>query len=118
MNAYLICPVRGTDRQTYAHVVEKLEAEGKSVYWPVRDTDQNDTTGYQICARNVAAIERADVVYVIWDGKSEGCLFDLGAAFALGKPIIPIDIPQFTPGKSFQNMISEWAKRRPARGSV
>jgi hypothetical protein len=70
MNAYLICPVLGTDKRTYAKVVEKLQAEGKAVYWPARDTDQSDVTGYRICKSNAAAFERADVVYVIWDGKA------------------------------------------------
>jgi|SRR5580704_8888727 nucleoside 2-deoxyribosyltransferase len=114
MNAYLICPVRGKDSRAYADVVEKLESEGKTVYWPARDTDQGDITGYRICESNAAAIERADVVYVVWDGKSEGCLFDLGIAFALRKPIIPIDIPPPTSTKSFQNMISEWARNHSA----
>jgi nucleoside 2-deoxyribosyltransferase len=114
MNAYLICPVRGTDKFTYAKVVEQLEAEGKTVYWPARDTDQTDDIGYRICKNNAAAIEQADVVYVIWDGESEGCLFDLGVAFALHKPIIPLDLPPPTPTKSFQNMISEWARNHSA----
>jgi len=109
VNAYLICPVRGKDAQAYADVVERLEAEGNVVYWPARDTDQNDPTGYRICQSNTNAIERADVVYVIWDGKSEGCLFDLGIAFALRKRIIPLDLPPPTSTKSFQNMIAEWA---------
>jgi hypothetical protein len=61
MNAYLICPVRGKDSRAYADVVEKLESEGKTVYWPARDTDQSDITGYRICESNAAAIERADV---------------------------------------------------------
>jgi nucleoside 2-deoxyribosyltransferase len=110
MNVYLISPVRGKDARAYADVVEKLEAEGNTVYWPARDTDQSDVTGYRICENNTAAIQRADVVYVIWDGKSEGCLFDLGVAFALRKRIVPVDIPAPTPTKSFQNMISEWAR--------
>lgn len=110
MNVYLICPVRGKESQAYAHIVEKLEAEGKTVYWPARDTDQSDLTGFRICASNTAAIQRADLVYVIWDGKSEGCLFDLGIAFALRKTIIPLDIPPPTSTKSFQNMIVEWSK--------
>ncbi len=114
MNVYLICPVRGKELRAYAEVVAALEAEGKAVYWPTRDTDQNDVTGYRICESNRAAIERADVVYVIWDGKSEGCLFDLGVAFALRKAIVPVDIPPLTPTKSFQNMISEWAHDRSA----
>jgi len=57
---------------------------------------------------NKNAIRRADRVFVVWDGKSEGCLFDLGAAFALGKTVTVISLPDATEGKSFQNMIREW----------
>lgn len=35
--------------------------------------------------------------------------FDLGMAFALGKKVIPILLPEATSGKSFQNMIRAWA---------
>ena len=109
MKSFLICPVRGKDRDTYATVVAKLEADGFTVHWPPRDTDQNDPTGLRICRDNAAAITRADVVHVIWNGESQGCLFDLGIAFALGKNIVPLDLPPPTGGKSFQNMMRAWA---------
>jgi nucleoside 2-deoxyribosyltransferase len=114
MKTFLICPLRGHDERAFASAVKQLESEGYVVHWPHRDTDQTDDTGFRICRDNRAAIVAADVVHVIWDGQSQGCLFDLGMAFALGKSIIPLTLPPPTSGKSFQNMVVEWAKRVPA----
>lgn len=106
---FLICPVRGVDPETQRAIVEKLEAEGYKVHWPPRDTNQDDPDGFRICQDNLTYIRSADVVHVIWDGNSQGCLFDLGMAFALYKHIIPIELPPRSEGKSFQNMIRVWA---------
>ena len=75
------------------------------MHWPYRDTEQVDPTGgLRICEDNMDAIAEADVVHLIWDGKSKGCLFDLGMAFAMAKKIIPLVLPPLTNEKSFQNM--------------
>ncbi len=105
----MICPVRGHDETEYAAIVSKLEMAGWKVHWPARDTPQDDPIGDTICRYNRAAIQDADHVFVIWDGRSQGCLFDLGMAFALFKPITVVEIPPPTEGKSFQNMIRAWA---------
>ena len=110
MKTFLICPVRDADQQETAKVVKRLEREGWTVHYPPRDTRQDDTTGLMICERNLLAITHADAVHVIWDGKSQGCLFDLGIAFALYKPIIVVSLPEATEGKSFQNMVTKWAE--------
>ena len=91
-------------------IVDALEADGWNVYWPPRDTPQDDPTGYTICRTNEAAIRARPCVHFVWDGQSQGCLFDLGMAFALGKRVIPVKMPPATPGKSFQNMVTEWTK--------
>lgn len=109
MKTFLICPVRGHDPMLFSIIVKKLEADGYSVHWPPRDTDQSDATGLRICKQNASAIADADTVHIIWDGTSQGCLFDLGVAFALGKKIIPVSLPEPTDQKSFQNMIRAWA---------
>lgn len=109
MKSFLICPVRGKDPAAYAAIVSELEADGFEVHWPPRDTDQIDDTGLRICRDNAAAIADADIVHVVWDGQSQGCLFDLGVAFALGKALRPIELPAATEGKSFQNMMRAWA---------
>jgi hypothetical protein len=111
--SFLICPVRGHDPAKFAETVARLEAAGFDVHWPPRDTDQDDPVGLRICRDNRAAIAAADIVHVIWDGKSQGGLFDLGMAFALGKPIAAVDVPAESEGKSFQNMMRAWARQGP-----
>ena len=115
---FLICPVRGLDPDAYKSAVKQLEDAGYEVHWPPRDTNQFDDTGLRICEDNRAAIEAADVVAIIWDGKSQGCLFDLGMAFVLRKPIVALELPPATQGKSFQNMIDAWAKQSEIPESV
>jgi nucleoside 2-deoxyribosyltransferase len=87
-----------------------LESQGNKVYYPSQDTDQHDFTGLRICEDNRRAMKDADIVYVIWDGKSQGCLFDLGMAFAMKKKIRTITgyFPSMSKGKSFQNMVYKW----------
>jgi len=108
MKTFLICPVRGHELSETEEFVKRLENKGWEVYWPPRNTNQDDPIGYQICLDNKAAIQNSDVVHVIWDGQSQGCLFDLGMAFAMNKKIIAISLPERTQEKSFQNMILEW----------
>ena len=111
MKTFLICPVRGVKPNTYKSLVDQLEDQGYTVHWPPRDTDQDDDTGLRICQDNRAAMEDADVVHIVWDGQSQGCLFDLGMAFALRKPVCLLSLPVRTDGKSFQNMIYEWVQQ-------
>jgi len=110
MKTFLICPVRGYKESEFALFTKRLEDQGWIVHFPPRDTNQDDPHGLNICKENLMAIQKSDAVHVIWDGKSTGCLFDLGIAFALNKRIIPISLPELTDHKSFQNMITEWAK--------
>lgn len=110
MKTFLICPVRGHSPEETREIVAGLERDGWTVHWPPRDTDQNDPTGVRICADNWLAIKQADAVHVVWDGQSQGCLFDLGMAWALSKRVIPLRLPAATDGKSFQNMVTEWAR--------
>ena len=107
---FLICPVRGHSKDETEAIVKQLESAGWTVHWPHRDTNQNDDTGYQVCLDNREAIEKANNIHVVWDGKSEGALFDLGMAFAFAKPLHLISIPTPTEGKSFQNMMREWSR--------
>jgi nucleoside 2-deoxyribosyltransferase len=113
MKIYMICPVRNASPQMRADIlaeVEALENQGHSVYYPARDTQQEDPTGLTICKANRAAIESADEIHVIWDGESTGSIFDLGIAFALRKKIVPVigRFPQMSQGKSIQNIVYDW----------
>jgi len=114
---FLICPVRGHDMSESEAYVKRLEEQGLEVYWPPRDTLQDDETGLRICQDNLTAIKEAQSVYIVWDGKSQGCLFDLGMAFALGKPVLPLGLPEPTTTKSFQNMIRAYSAEKVNRNA-
>lgn len=66
--------------------VKKLEKKGCKVYFPFRDTPQNKSIP-KILEANLKGIKWCDEVHLLWDGTSHGSLFDLGSAYALGKPI-------------------------------
>lgn len=110
MNAFLICPVRGHDPLEAEAFVAALEDRGWAIYWPPRDTDQGDPVGLDICKQNLAAIKQAERVFIIYDPTSDGSLFDLGMAFALGKPLTVLHAPpENASGKGFGKMIRAWA---------
>lgn len=116
MKIFMISPVREISdplKDAIANQVNYYESLGHDVYWPHRDTNQSpevNEKSYQICRANKVAIENADEVYIIWDGKSQGCLFDLGIAFALGKKVHPVlgYFPKLSKEKSFQNFVYEY----------
>lgn len=106
---FLICPVRNVSKEHTEETVKVLEKDGWDVHWPPRDTNQEDGIGLNICKENLNAIKNSDVVHIVWDGKSQGCLFDLGMAFALNKKISIVDFPKpKIIGKSFEKMIRFW----------
>lgn len=113
---FLICPVRNiTDSQKakIADYVYKLESNGSTVYWPYRDTDQNDPIGDRICTDNKEAIKKAQEIHIWWSETSTGTLFDLGIAWAMDKPLVianPEDVKE-TENKSFQNVLLNWQRR-------
>lgn len=89
MRIHMICPVRNVTPEVQRMIdiyVDALRAEGHSVHNPVQDVDQSDPTGYNICADHLTSMRMSDEVHVIWDVESKGSHFDLGMAFALGKP--------------------------------
>ncbi len=105
-NIYLIMPVRNADVNQHAACkayCDTLESQGHIVHFPPRDAPQEDPTGARICDVHRAAMERADEVHVLWDVESKGSHFDLGMAYALRKPIIPVGAPvhPVVPGKSY-----------------
>lgn len=108
MKIFVICQVRNADKDETARQklhVEFYEGLGYEVCWPPRDTEQNDPTGLGVCEANFRAIQKANVVHLLWAGGSDGLYFNLGIAFALGKPIQPFNL--YTPyfSKSFASMI-------------
>ncbi len=107
---FLICPVRNIEQVEKTQIetyVSKLEDEGKKVYWPLRDTNQDDSVGLRICQDNRKAIIESDEVHVWWNPSSQGSLFDLGMTFGTDKKVVlanPESV-KTTPHKSFNNVL-------------
>jgi hypothetical protein len=105
---FLICPVRNvTPEETKAiqAYVADLEVKGHQVYWPARDTNQDDPIGLRICKDNRMAILQADGVHVWWNPASTGSMFDLGMAFMAHKWVVLVNGVEPTVGKSFNNFL-------------
>ncbi|MDI6821135.1 MAG: hypothetical protein QMD65_03090 [Patescibacteria group bacterium] len=114
---FIICPVRHISeevRKTIEKYVAQKEKEGSEVYWPFRDTDQNDAVGFRICCDNGRAIFRADEVHIWYDKESQGSIFDVGMLFMASiiigpkKKVVIINRKdvKFTDGKkSFNNVL-------------
>lgn len=115
VDIFLICPVRNVTQNQELKIREyvlNLESQGFAVYWPQRDTNQDDPIGTRICADNFKAIREAKEVHVWWTTTSTGTLFDLGIAWAENKPLIianPQDIQSTDGSKSFQNVLLNWS---------
>jgi hypothetical protein len=109
-NVFLICPVRNCPPEIAEKIeryVRSLAEAGNSVYWPYRDTNQNDSIGARICADNRRALARAHEVHLWYFKGSQGSLFDLGMLFGLNKKLVvanPEEIER-TPHKSFENVL-------------
>jgi len=92
-------------------IIAALKRRGWSFCFPPGDTASDDEDGSRTFARTRAAIEAAEMVFVMWDDKSQAGLFALGMAYALRKPITVLAPPPATEWKSYQNMMREWAEK-------
>jgi nucleoside 2-deoxyribosyltransferase len=102
MKIYFIMAVRGGVAEDAKLYFERLEAAGHEVHYPPRDAPQDDETGAMICEAHRRAMVDCDEVHVHWDVESKGSHFDLGMAYALGKPIVPVScVHADPPGKSY-----------------
>jgi len=115
---FLICPVRLATEETKAKLesyVKDLEDSGVKVHLPHRDTNQN-ATGLEICTENMNAIAQANEVHIFYNAESQGIHFDMGVAFALGKKIHCVELPEGdaeayinkSGKKEFPRMLAEW----------
>lgn len=106
---FIICPVRSVtkeERESIDRYVRSLESIGHMVYYPPRDTKQDDPIGLNICRSNREAILASDEVHIYYNPSSSGSLFDIGMTFAYGKPITLINYVYATDGKkSFSNVL-------------
>lgn len=120
--AFIICPVRNIsdeEKKFIENYVSKLEKEGYRVHYPVRDTNQNDPIGLEICCTSRNAIRNAQEVHVYWNGKSEGSFFDFGMTFMAEKPIVLFNRDNIgrTEYKSFQNVLLKLDERYRLKAS-
>lgn len=119
---FLISPVNTSNPENYKMVkryVAKLEKKGHIVHWPIRDTDQNDPIGINICDTNLKKIfEWADEIHIYYLAESRGIHFDIGALYLVirilkyKKKVVFINKKDFrkelygkTSGKSFSKVI-------------
>lgn len=113
-DVFLICPVRNADqlqKERMQLYINNLELKGLKVYYPARDTKQEDDTGgFRICLDNRNAIVNSKEIHIFWDKTSQGSLFDLGMAFSLSKRLVIVNLEdlELSTGKSFSNMIFVW----------
>ncbi len=82
---------------------ESLEQQGHKVRIPLFDND--NWSEFDTCDYNRNCIKWADEVHVIWDGRSQGTIFDLGMCFALRKKIKV----QYINPRNFTNFIEQYA---------
>lgn len=105
MKIYIICAVRNATPERVAEIrayAEQQRAAGHHVHFPPDDAPQSDPTGKAICETHRAAMLSCDEVHIFWDIRSSGSHFDLGMAYALRKPLVPVhcEIPD-GPEKSY-----------------
>lgn len=112
---FVICTVRGVSAEQKAKqeaYVASLEAQGYSVHYPPRDTDQT-ATGYEICKQNGMAMHKAKEVHIFYNPSSQGTHFDMGVLFGFllmdeVKPIVIVENGEVLPGKCYPRMLLEW----------
>lgn len=109
-STYLLHTPSVHQRKIVEAAVGKLEKAGWKVYWPDRDNADTDVDGFAANLVNIAQMDEAACVHILWDGKSSGFLFGLGMAWALHKPVKVISSPDTTEWRSFQNLIERWRK--------
>lgn len=88
---FLICPVRNASLEVQKWIEEytkEKEYEGMILHAPHLHTVQTDMFGgYTICLQNEQALASSREVNLYYDQTSTGSVFDLGAAYYLGKPL-------------------------------
>lgn len=108
---FLISPVSTSNPQNYEIVkkyVEKMENEDNEVHWPIRDTEQNDPIGINICDTNSKKIfEWADEIHIYYLKESRGIQFDIGAVYFVIRILGIKKKVVFVNKEDFQNELSE-----------
>lgn len=116
MKIYIICPVRlqtTEEEKIIERYVENLENKGHEVFYPKRDLNQKDETGYNIIKIEKQKMIECDRVDVMWQVNSKGSHFDLGMAFYANKEIKFVHLFQEDNlGKSYYKAINEYINNK------
>ena len=89
----------------------KLRCAGHQVRIPAFD----DFPGFDelmVCEHNRDAIEWADKVYLIWDNRSQGTVFDFGMCFMARKPLVI----EYIEPKTLSNVMRKYAEDERRQG--
>lgn len=91
-------------QQKFIDLKKQLEEEGHEVAIPAFDSHP-DLDELGVCLYNRAKIEWADKIYLIWDRRSFGTIFDFGMCFMARKPLII----EYLEPKTFENVMKKYA---------
>ncbi len=98
----------------YKEKIEELKKELEKQYYKVKIPAFDyhpDFNELEICTYNKKLIKWADVIYIIWDRRSYGTVFDFGMAFALGKEVIV----HYLEPKVMENVMIQYSKESTNR---
>ena len=122
LDVFIIHPVANVTNDEleflYAYAA-KLEAKGKTVHLPHRDTVQTDPHGIAILTTNRDKVCQAKEIHLFWKRKSIGSFFDFGMTFMAlfyqpNKKIVLINRSKIKPTnrKSFENVLIQLHERK------
>jgi len=86
---FIISPVRKSTPENELEIKayqRALQATGIESYYPLIDTNQNDSVGLTISKTNKEAIKKRDEVHIYYEQTSRGSFFDTGMSFYFNKP--------------------------------
>lgn len=120
-DVYMVCPTNRMDESQVKQLVDyikKLEMEGKKVYCPLKDDDQNDYGSNKMYLNHKNIIMNSKEIHIWWIESSEEIVFDLGIAWGLSKRLIIANAIGTNPGqtKSFLNLITWWNQQNNISG--
>ena len=117
---FLISPVRQLTPEVRDRMDQWAAVHCRALYIPHINNpyEETDRIGLEICRENIFAMKNAEHIYVWWMASSQGSVFDIGAAMALGKIILlanPEEL-EVTPQKSFANVLMALHTKNTAAG--
>lgn len=117
MRVFIAAPLFSeAEREFNRKIDELLRSSGFETVLPQRDIGDARTEGHlRVFEKDLAAIDGSDVVVAILDGPDvdSGTAFEIGYAFARGKPVIGLKTDRriFAPDEEVNNMILQAVAR-------